>query len=223
MRRRPTWPRSSRPIRKAGEPLPPLDPSVLERIGLLCEGGRDLWDTFDADVRQDEWHPFVPADYDVVRDTLLLLRRPGTRFLEWGSATGIITIMADLMGFDASGIELDESLVRVARELAEQSGSGARFVSASFLPMGWAWTPPDGDGRTGTVGHGTSGYLELGHALEEYDVVYGYPWMGEEQMMHDLMQAHGRRDALLLIHTVENGVKIYRDGSLVPASDFVEA
>ena len=131
--------------------------------------------------------------------------------------------MADLMGFEASGIELDDSLVRVARELAERSGSNARFVSASFLPLGWSWSPPDGDGRTGTIGQGTSGYLELGHALEDYDVVYGYPWMGEERMMHDLMRSHGRRDALLLIHTVESGVKIYRDGALVPACDFVAA
>ena len=63
--------------------------------------------------------------------------------------------MADLMGFEASGIELDDSLVRVARELAERSGSNARFVSASFLPLidnvigeGLATKPPPHAGTT---------------------------------------------------------------------------
>jgi hypothetical protein len=191
-----------------------MDAALSERIDALCDEGRELWHDFDAEFRQDDWHPFVAADYDRVRTALLSVRRPGSRFLEWGSANGVITIMADLMGFESSGIELDSSLVQMARELATRFGSKARFAAGSFIPMGWEWSPPDGDGRIGTIGQGSSGYIELGHALEDFDVVYGYPWKGEEPLMLDLMRAHGRTDARLLLHTVDDGVRFYRGGRL---------
>jgi hypothetical protein len=194
---------------------PTLDPDVGARIEAVCEEGRAYWHRFDAEVRQDSWHPFVPADYGCVLEALLPLRSPGRRFLEWGSATGVITNMADLLGFDACGIELDASLVSVGRGLAERSRSGARFAVGSFIPMGWEWKPRDGDGRLGTIGFGTSGYLELERSLSDFDVVYAFPWMGELPMMLDLMNAYGHVDAHLVLHTTEDGAKTYRGGRLV--------
>ncbi len=194
-----------------------LSTSLEQRIDALCEEGRDFWHDFDARVRQETWHPFVAADYDLVRESLRTLRRPGHRFLEWGSASGVITIMADLMGFDACGIEIDVSLVEAARELAKRTRSQARFATGSFLPMGWEWNPPDGDRRMGTIGRDRSGYVELGCALEDFDVVYGYPWSGEEALMRDLMRSHGSSEAILMLHCVERGVRVYRQGVEVDA------
>ena len=193
---------------------PYMDAALRDRIDAVCEEGRAFWHRFDAEVRQDDWHPFVAADYDCVRSTLLSLRRPGRRFLEWGSATGVITIMADLMGFDSCGIELDSSLVQAARELAARTRSKARFAAGSFIPMGWEWRPRNGDGRIGTIGQGQSGYIELGRALADFSVVYAFPWTGEEPMMLDLMRCHGHKDALLMLHAPEYGVRIYRGGRL---------
>ena len=158
----------------------------------------------------------MAADYEIVLAALLPHRRPGLRFLEWGSATGVITIMADLLGFEAFGIELDSSLVATARDLADRFQSGARFAAGSFLPTGYRVRTTDGDERTGTLGSGPSGYLELGQALDDFDVVFGYPWDGEETLMLDLMASYGRRDGLLLIHSVNQGVKAYRGGRRQP-------
>jgi hypothetical protein len=191
-----------------------LDATLRERIHAVCEAGREHWHRFDAEVRQDHWHPYVAADYDDVRDTLATLRAPGCRFLEWGSATGVITIMADLMGFDACGIELDASLVRVARELAVRADSKARFAAGSFIPLGWTWKPSGGDARIGTIGEGPSGYLELGRSMSDFDVVYAFPWSGEEAMMLDLFRSYGSPDARLLLHTSEHGSRVYRRGQL---------
>mgnify|MGYP001207970826 FL=1 len=191
-----------------------LDPELDTRIDALCEEGRAFWHRFDAEVRQDDWHPFVPADYDAVRAVLVSLRKPGRRFLEWGSATGVITIMADLLGFDSCGIELDSSLVDVGRDLASRWGSNARFSAGSFIPMGWEWRRSGGNGRHGTIGQGPSGYLELGRALDDFDVVYAFPWMGEEPMMLDLMRCHGGEDARLVLHTTQGGTRTYRRGRL---------
>jgi hypothetical protein len=177
-----------------------LEPALRARIERLLEDGWEIWERFDREVRRRRWHPFVPADYDEVLRTLLPLRAPGLRFLEWGSATGVITVMADLLGFEAYGIELDPALVEIARELAARHGSGARFAAGSFLPAGYRWRASDGDERLGTIGRGASGYQALGLPLEEFDLVYGYPWNGEEAMMRDLMKRYGGKGARLLLH-----------------------
>ncbi len=188
------------------------NPRLRERLTALCEEGWDIWSRFDTEVRLHAWHPFVAADYESVLETLLTLRAPGLRFLEWGSAAGVITIMADLLGFEACGIELDSSLVRVARELAAKYESRARFADGSFLPGGYEWKHRSGDGRHGTIGQGVPGYAELGYLLEDFDIVFAFPWSGEEPMMHDVMRRYGSRQARLFLYGVTDGIEVYRGG-----------
>ena len=176
-----------------------LDPALRRKLTELQDEGFEIWRRFDVEVRQTDWHPFVPGEYERVLDILLGLRGAGHTFLEWGSATGVITIMADLLGFEAYGIEIDADLVDVARELAAKYGSNARFAAGSFLPTGYQYRAADGDKRTGTIGEGRSGYLELGKPLEDFDIVYGYPWEGEADLMYDVMKRYGRADARLVI------------------------
>jgi hypothetical protein len=185
-----------------------VDSTLRARISALMDEGWEIWAHFDRGVRQQSFHPFVAADYERVLQALLPLRAPGLRFLEWGSATGVVTIIADLLGFEAYGIELDRQLVDIARQLAEKYHSRARFAEGSFLPAGYRWRPSDGDGRLGTIGQGASAYPKLGHALEDFDLVYAYPWGGEEPMMQDLMRSYGRRDARLLLHG-DKDVRLY--------------
>lgn len=188
------------------------DPRLRARLTALCEEGWQIWSRFDTEVRRHAWHPFVAADYESVLETLLTLRAPGLRFLEWGSAPGVITIMADLLGFEAYGIELDSALVRVARELAAKYESRARFAVGSFLPGGYEWKHRSGDGRLGTIGQGIPGYVKLGHPLEDFDIVFAFPWSGEEPMMHDVMRRYGGRQARLLLYGVTDGMEVYRGG-----------
>lgn len=196
---------------QASSPGTAPDALFRARLTSLFDEGHELWRRFDTDVRMEHWHPFVPADYEKVLDALLPLRGAGLRFLEWGSAMGVITIMADMLGFEAYGIELDPGLVAVARDLAGRSGSAARFAVGSFLPGGYEWRSSTGDRRLGTIGHGASGYPQLGHPLEDFDVVFGYPWDGEAAIMHDVMRCYGGRDARFLLYGTR-GVQIYRAG-----------
>lgn len=196
---------------------PPLDADLLTRLKEICYEGWEIWSRFDVRVRGESFHPFVAAEYEDVLTALISVREPGRRFLEWGSATGIITIMADLLGFEAYGIELDADLVGEARGLADAWGSGARFAAGSLLPTGYRFRGDRGGDRLGTIGEGTSGYLELGHPLDDFDVVYGFPWSGEEALMLDLMKCYGRPDALLLLNTGDHGMTIYRGGRSIMA------
>ena len=190
-----------------------LEPVLRSRIVELMEVGQEIWNRFDMEVRQEEFHPFVPADYTQMLGVLLDLRAPAIRFLEWGSGTGVITIMADLLGYEAYGIEVDAELVEVARRLAERFGSGARFAAGSFIPSGYKTRSRRADPRLGTIDQGSSAYPELGRPLEDFDLVYGYPWSGEESVMVDIMRCYGAREARLLINAGE-GMKIYVDGRL---------
>lgn len=177
-----------------------LEPELRARLGELIEEGRDFFHEFDLTERSRAFHPFVPSNYDAVLEDLLELELDGRSFLEWGSGTGVITIMADMLGFEAYGIELDAHLVSVARELAKKYGSDAKFAAGSLLPMGYEYRDSTGDNRTGTLAEGVSGYLELGRPLDTFDIVFGYPWPGEEDVMRHLMKQYGRSDALLMIN-----------------------
>ena len=167
-------------------------------------------------MRDRDFHSFIAADYDAVRGALLAHRAPGARFLEWGSATGVITIMADMMSFDAYGIELDAGLANTARALAARYESRAQFVTGSFLPTGYKRL--GGDGESDTIGDGPSGYLQLGRALDDFDVVFGYPWDDDAPLMHDLMRQYGRPGALLLLNDTAVGVRAFRGGREVSRS-----
>ncbi|HEX6695093.1 MAG TPA: class I SAM-dependent methyltransferase [Longimicrobiales bacterium] len=195
-------------MRDGGASTGVLPPPDLDRIRRLQDEGRSMFERFDRDVRTQDWHPFVPAAYDRVLDTLLRLRAPGLRFLEFGSATGVITIMADMLGYEAYGIELDPALVDLARSLAATFDSRATFVAGSFLPDGYRWVAPSGDTRRGTIGDGISGYRALGLELDAFDYVFAYPWPGEDLLMQDIVRQRGGTRTRLLQYGPE-GVQIF--------------
>jgi hypothetical protein len=86
--------------------------------------------------------------------------------------------MADMMGFDACGIEIDAALVATAHEVASRHRSAARFIVGSFLPAGYRF-PPSGRRRAhGYHRERAVGISQLGLPLEHFDVVFGYPWGG---------------------------------------------
>jgi hypothetical protein len=195
-----------------------LGPELRLRLATLFHEGWEIWDRFSREDQENDFHPFVPAEYEKVLESVLPYRRKGLKFLEWGSATGVIAIMADLLGFEAYGIELDGQLFDLSLALAHRFESRATFAKGSFIPQGYRWKPAGGDNRLATIGDGPSGYLKLGHHLDEFDVVFAFPWSGEEPMMVDLMKAYGGPEAIFLLNTVNDGVRVYRGGRRVPGT-----
>jgi hypothetical protein len=190
-------------------PAPAGEGALFARLRQLCEEGLGIAARIDGS-RTGGWHSFVPADYDTVLRALVHLRERGGRFLELGSAIGVIAIMADLLGFEACGIEIAPELVSEARRLAKRYDSGARFATGSFLPAGYRWISETGDTRMGTVGIGESAYSELRYELADFDWVYAFPWPGETEVLRDVMRRFGSPHASLLLHGYSGGLELYR-------------
>ena len=118
--------------------------------------------------------------------------------------------MADLLGFEARGIEIAPDLVREARGLAERYESNARFAQGSYIPEGYRWVSDSGDERMGTVGIGESAYPALGEELSDFDWVFAYPWPGEAELLRDLVERCGAPRTKLLLHGWDGGVAVQR-------------
>jgi hypothetical protein len=182
----------------------------------------------DADGRIERFHhrrrdnpapAFVPSDfvesYRALRVVSELSLAPGGRFLEWGSGLGVVTCQASLLGFDAIGIEIEEELVDESRALAEDHGVEAEFVAGSYVPEG-------GDevleanaynlarAVTWLRNDAPSAYEEIGLEPDDFDLVFAYPWPGEEGAVFDLFAEFASVGALLMTHHGEEGMKLQR-------------
>jgi len=109
-------------------------PSIAdETLTRLFEAGNDVWEEFRVHAG-DRFHHFVPCDHMGAYQALRRLRERASTFVELGSASGVVTIMADLLGFEACAIELEPLLVQRSIELAGRFHSRATFVEGSFVP-----------------------------------------------------------------------------------------
>lgn len=187
---------------------------------------RDLLD--DADDRIERFHhrrrdnpapAFVPCDFVESYRALSLVAElnlsPGGRFVEWGSGIGVVTCQASLLGFDAIGIEIEDELVEESRGLAEDHGVEAEFLCGSFVPEG-------GDevleanaynlarAVTWLRNDAPSAYDDLGLDPDDFDLVFAYPWPGEEEAVFDLFTEFAAVGALLMTHHGEEGMRLQR-------------
>lgn len=73
---------------------------------------------------------FVPSDYELAWQVLDGLPR-GT-LCEWGSGFGILTGLAEMLGFEACGIELSADLADASRKLLAEFGLSARIETGDY-------------------------------------------------------------------------------------------
>lgn len=177
----------------------------------------------DAQARVDAWFArtehragigFIPCDPHAVFSALQALRevRPDARrLLEWGSGFGVVTGLAALLGFDAHGIEIEPSLVRESENLLAAHQLRATFACGSFVPEDFD-AERYSDLETRTVMGRPDGYEELGRDLDDFDVVFAYPWPTEEEMYCELFRRRGDVGAVLVTYSRVEGVRGYWKG-----------
>lgn len=163
-------------------------------------------------ARDGAFDSFITSDYVAVWRALERLDPNGRTFLEWGSGLGVIALLARIRGFDAYGIELQPDLVRRARALAERHGLDARFADGTFFPADFEEDVRLHDEDLIHGAEGADGYEELGVALDEFDVVFGFPWPGEEELFLDLFRRGAGGHATLLLNLGRDGIRTVSRG-----------
>lgn len=181
--------------------LPSIPAATLAR---LLRAGSDAWQELQRRTGPRH-HLFVPCDHRDAYEALRRLRSRTATFLELGSATGVVTILADLLGYESYGIEIDPWLVQRAVQLAAEFGSDATFAEGTFVPAEYQDDVEHLDGSRITVTGGADAYAELGLELTDFDLVFAYPWPGEEDWLHTLAQRHARPGAVLLTYDSREG------------------
>ncbi len=167
---------------------------------------------------QDRWdrpqiEQFVAADYELVYQTLdwlLKTQAPlGRRFLEWGCGFAVITAMAASLGLDAIGIESEAVLLHHAGTTLDDWELQAELVAGNFLPPGSESLADDP--TLPSLGHNVPcGYHAMGLDLDDFAIVYGYPWPGEERFHQAVFQRHAARGAHLLQFCGPNDLRLWR-------------
>ena len=181
-------------------------PSIAgEILAGLVAAGDDVWEEARPGAKRTRNHRFVPCDPHAAYTALRELRSKATTFIELGSGAGIVTILADLLGFEAYGIELEPWLVERSNELAERFGSKAIFAEGTFVPADYQDEIEHLAADVHTPTGGADGFEELGLELVDFDLVYAFPWPGEEDWLFELMRRHARSNAILLTYGATEG------------------
>lgn len=156
---------------------------------------------------------FVASDFALVNKALERIAEerlaPGPLFCEWGSGFGVVAMLASMHGFDACGIEVQSELVLAAEQLAGDVGCDVRFALGSFLTAGDEDLIESAKHSWWHTSEGTA-YEDLDLEPEEFDVFFGYPWPGEEELFDRLFVRHASVGALLLTYHDATGVLVQR-------------
>jgi hypothetical protein len=181
-------------------------------VALLADAQQRI-DALDNTTRV-EIPAFVPSNFELAYFALAEIHAAnlatGRRFIEWGSGIGVVACLASCIGFDSVGIEIEPKLVGIAQDIASKHRIAVQFACGSFVPDGvvprvdWA----DGVAWLTTIGQDAHPELELDP--DDFDVVFAYPWPGEEQVIFDLFADVAAVGALLLTYHGLDGVKLQR-------------
>ncbi len=158
---------------------------------------------------------FVPSDHVLVYSALRQLRDTGVLtgecFCEWGSGLGIVAGLAAACGYDAHAIEIESDLVAEGESLTDDHGLRVAHSVGTFIP-------PGSDDLAAAAGEdlewlkpgGADGYDLLGRDPDEFDLIFAYPWPGEEEVVYSIFERHAGRGALLLTYHGLEGLRARR-------------
>ena len=192
------------------EDLPPKVQAFIDEADRRC----DAFYESQLNIRYPRYVPSEPAQVYAALKYVTEQGLPlGQTFLEWGSGFGVATGLAALLGYNATGIEIQEDLVAKAESLLEHEGIVATFIATSYIPEGFI--EYENFGTTDIVRDNfddapAPSYADMNVDITEIDVFFSYPWPGEQEMMLKLFDALAGEGAILIAYFGDREINIYR-------------
>lgn len=198
------------PLATDEEPLP-------AEVATFLANAQSRIDRWFARPEHQAGFGFIPSDYEQVWRALAAIRREHPdcrRLLEWGSGFGVVAGLGAILGMDAHGIEIDGELIPAATELLTEHDLTATMVQGSFVPMELAESGLDEMGlddlETRTVLDQPDAYDDLGRNLDDFELVFAYPWPTEEELYLELFRRGADYGAILLTWSNLEGPRAHR-------------
>ena len=157
---------------------------------------------------------FVACDFAMVDRALRAVidgrLAPGPTFCEWGSGFGVVAGLAALHGLGSHAIEIHRDLVAESERLLNDHGIEVELAQGSLVPE-------EGDAIVDELAQQAwlltgehPAYDELGIEVSDIDLVFAYPWPGEEGLIEALFEAFASEGALLLTYHGMNEIRLQR-------------
>lgn len=157
---------------------------------------------------------FVPSDHRQIYRALKVLAStnaaPGNLFCEWGSGFGVASCLAAMTGLQATGIEIHQLLVQSARQLAADFNLDVEFHCDSFIPQGSENCFDDTEASGWLTTQAGSIREETGVCPDNFDIIFVYPWPGEEHVIENLFNRHAAVGSLLMTFLGREELQVHR-------------
>jgi len=167
---------------------------------------QDRWD-------QPQIEQFVASDYELVHRVLTWVVSQrlmmGSRMVEWGCGFAVAAAIGSRLGLDVFGIEAEGMLLKHARQTLADFDTPVDLVQGNFLPRGAESLSHNPDFPS--LGHEVENAYELiGLDLDDFALVYGYPWPGEHVFHQAVFERYGATGGLLMLFCGPNDLRLWR-------------
>src|SRR5688572_43065 len=192
----------------------PTDGPLPKRAAEFVQAANDRIDAFNHQRVKRPLVAFVPSDFELTWRTLdAIVRRklaPGRAFCEWGCGFAAVAGLAALAGFRACGIEIERDLFDEARSLLDDHSLDVALARGSFVPQDAGELADCDQEFTWLAEGGPDGHSLLQLDPDDFDLVFAFPWPGEEEVIFRLFDAYAAPEALLLTFHGGEGMQLHR-------------
>lgn len=187
-------------------PIPEAVAISLFQAHQRIQAFQDRWD-------QPQIEQFVASDYELVYRVIRWIveqkMMSGNRMLEWGCGFGVVAALGATLGLDVTGIEAEQRLIREAEQTRDDFGVPVEIAWGNFLPAGAESLSHNPDFPS--IGHRVPcAYSQIGSDLDDFSLVFGYPWPGEWIFHETVFARYGAVGGLLVLFCGPNDVRVWR-------------
>ncbi|HET6426803.1 MAG TPA: hypothetical protein VFJ30_00225 [Phycisphaerae bacterium] len=190
--------------------LPPVPPEVASFIA----DAQSRIESFVEAHRDKPIPSFVPSEFPLVYAALRCVAEghlaAGPVFCEWGSGAGVVACLAAMVGFDAHGIEFEGELADLSVQLARDHGIEVDFRRGNIVPYEGQEIAAEVEEFQWLAVGGPDPYDRMGLEIDDFDVIFAFPWPGEQRVIERLFDRFAADGALLMTYDAVEGVRLVR-------------